>query len=136
MRAIGYAAGRTAALSAFAAVCACALAPRVARAEEPIAAGEPRLMSETAEVTSVVDAFDDDDPFDLNLTLGFQQTWKSANIRRETNINQPGLSTGNFVAATENIATYSQQVSTLNMGADIGIYRDPAVVFRLTLILS
>src|SRR5208337_4926172 len=53
----------------------------VARADEPVAASEPRLMSETAEITSVVDAFDQDDPFDLNLVLGFQQTWKHANIR-------------------------------------------------------
>ena len=57
----------------------------VARADEPVAASEPRLMSETAEVTSVVDAFDGADPFDLNLTLGFKQTWKHANIHRETN---------------------------------------------------
>jgi hypothetical protein len=120
--------------------CAGALAvltlPGLARADEPVAPGEPRLMSETAEVTSVVDAFDEDDPFDVNLTLGFQQTWKSAHIRRETAINQPGLSTGGFVAATENIASYSQQVSTLNMGADIGIYRDLALTFRLPLILA
>ena len=93
-------------------------------------------MSETAEVTSVVDAFDNDDPFDLNLTLGFHQSWKSASIRRETSLSQPGLSTGGFVAATENIATYSQQVSTLNMGADIGIYRDLALILRVPLILA
>ena len=118
------------------AVLALASPERTAHADEPVAPGEPHLMSETAEVTSVVDAFDDDDPFDLNLMIGFQQTWKSANIRRETNINQPGLSTGGFVAATENIASYSQQVSTLNMGADIGIYRDLAITFRLPLILA
>ncbi len=122
--------------SALAAAALPALFENVARAEEPVAPGEPRLMSETAEVTSVVDAFDNDDPFDLNLTIGFQQTWKSANIRRETNLNQPGLSTGGFVAATENIASYSQQVSTLNMGADIGIYKDLALVFRLPFILA
>lgn len=107
-----------------------------ARADEPIAPGEPHLMSETAEITSVVDAFDETDPFDLNLLVGFQQTWKSAHIRRETNLNQPGLSTGGFVAATENIATYSQQVSTLNLGADIGIYRDLALILRVPLILA
>jgi hypothetical protein len=118
-------------------VLACAaLAPTLAHADEPVAPGEPRLMSETAEITSVVDAFDNDDPFDLNLTLGFQQTWKSANIRRETNISQPGLSTGGVLSANENIATYSQSVSTLNMGADVGIYKDLALIFRLPLILA
>ena len=91
------------------AVLASPLLARTARADEPVAPGEPRLMSETAEVTSVVDAFDEDDPFDLNLMLGFEQTWKNTNIRRETNLSQPGLSTGGFVAATENIASYNQR---------------------------
>ena len=45
----------------------------IANADEPVAAREPQLMTETAEVTSVVDAFDRDDPFDLNL-LGWALT--------------------------------------------------------------
>jgi hypothetical protein len=108
----------------------------VARADEPVAASEPRMMSETAEVTSVVDAFDKDDPFDLNLTLGFSQMWKHANIRRETTLNQPGLSSGGFTAQTENIASYSQSISTLNIGADIGLFRDLALIARLPIILQ
>jgi hypothetical protein len=112
------------------------VSPRMARAEEPITTSEPRLMSETAEVTSVVDAFDRDDPFDLNITLGFNQRFKHTDIRRETNLDQPGLSTGHFVAATENVASYSQSVSTLNMGADVGLYKDLALSFRLPLILA
>src|ERR1019366_5514829 len=57
-------------------------ASNAAHADEPIAASEPRMMRETSEITSVVDAFDsdNDDPFDLNLTLGFEQRWKHANI--------------------------------------------------------
>jgi len=93
-------------------------------------------MSETAEITSVVDAFDGDDPFDLNLTLGFQQTWKHSNIHRETSLNQPGLSSGGYVAGTENVASYSRSTSTLQTGADIGIYKDLAIIFRLPIILS
>jgi hypothetical protein len=107
-----------------------------ARAEEPVAASEPRLMSETAEITSVVDAFDKDDPFDLHLLVGFSQMWKTANIRRETALFQPGLTTGGFVARTENIAKYNQSTSTLNVGADIGIFKDFALVIRLPIILS
>ncbi len=109
---------------------------RDARADEPIAPGEPRLMSETAEITSVADAFDSDDPFDLNLSLGFHQSWKSANIRRETNLQQPGGSTGGVLSSSENIASYKQSTSTLDMGADVGIYRDLALIFRLPLILA
>jgi hypothetical protein len=110
--------------------------PASAHADEPVAATEPRLMSETAEVTSVVDAFDKDDPFDLNITLGFEQTWKHADIRRETTLNQPGLSSGGFTAQTENVASYNQQISTLNVGADVGIYRDLALIARLPIILQ
>jgi hypothetical protein len=109
---------------------------RRARADEPVGAREPRLMSETSEVTSVADAFDKDDPFDLNLVLGFTQSWKHAAIRRETQLNQPGLATGNFIPATENIASYSASMSTLLVGADVGIYRDLALIVRLPIILS
>ncbi len=111
-------------------------ATRSAAADEPIAAREPRMMSETAEVTSVVDAFDEDDPFDLNLVLGFSQSWKHASIRRETQIAQPGLATGGFVPTTENIASYSSSVSTLLVGADVGIYRDLALILRLPVTLG
>jgi len=107
-----------------------------AAADEPVAASEPRLMSETSEVTSVVDAFDGDDPFDLNLTLGFEQSWKHSNIHRETSLNQPGLSSGGYVAGTENVASYSRATSKLDVGADVGIYRDLALIFRLPVILS
>ena len=65
----------------------CAAGP--AKADEPVGAREPHLMSETAEVTSVVDAFDDDDPFDLNLVVGFQQSWEHAKVRRETQLPGP-----------------------------------------------
>ncbi|MEO6574924.1 MAG: hypothetical protein ABIP89_13855, partial [Polyangiaceae bacterium] len=112
------------------------LLPRVAGAEEPVAASAPRLMSETSEITSVVDAFDTNDPFDVHFLLGFEQSWKHANIRRESALFQPGLSTGGFVSHNENVATFSQSTSTLNLGADIGIFRDLALVFRLPLILS
>jgi hypothetical protein len=110
--------------------------PSVARADEPVAAREPRLMSETAEITSVADAFDGDDPFDLNLVLGFKQSWKHASIRRETQLQQPGLNTGNFIPANENIATYDSSMSTLEVGADVGIYKDFALILRLPIILS
>src|SRR5580698_4716326 len=123
------------ALSSFAGLVGLGLSTE-ARADEPVAATEPRLMSETAEVTSVVDAFDKDDPFDLNITLGFEQTWRHADIRRETTLNQPGLSSGRFTAQTENVATYNQQISTLNVGADVGIYRDLALIARLPIILQ
>jgi hypothetical protein len=111
-------------------------AARDAGADEPIGAHEPHLMSETSEITTVADAFDSDDPFDLNLVLGFTQSWKHASIRRESQLNQPGLADGNFIPATENIASYSSSMSTLLVGADVGIYKDLALILRLPIILS
>src|SRR5689334_11644984 len=80
-----------------------------ARADEPVKAGEPRILAEPGEVTDVVDAFDGDDPFDLHLTIGYQYTSKASHIRRETYIgNQanPQLTTGGFTASTMNVASY------------------------------
>lgn len=124
---------RALAASLAAAFLACAGA---ARADEPQVTREPRLLSETAEVTSVADAFDKDDPFDLHVWVGFQQTWRRGEIRRETNLAQPGLSTGGFTAASENVAVYNQSQSILNVGADIGLFRDLALVFRLPIIAA
>jgi hypothetical protein len=124
------------ALSVSIAAAALAFAPTIASAEEPLAAREPRLLRETAEVTSVVDAFDDDDPFDLHLSLGYSHRFKTAAVRRETNLTEPGLSSGGYVASNENIARFNQQVSTLDVQAHAGLYKDLALTFRLPVILS
>ncbi len=107
-----------------------------ALADEPIAAKEPRLLRESGENTTVIDAFDKDDPFDANLLLTLRQSWKSANIRRETSIAQNGLSTGGFMAANENVASYRQSLTVLEVGGDIGIYKDLALSLRLPLVLA
>ncbi|MDB4998530.1 MAG: hypothetical protein JWM74_5962, partial [Myxococcaceae bacterium] len=118
---------RTAFLAAALAVALASVAPaRTARADEPVAAKEPRLLSETGENTTVIDAFDGDDPFDLSLMLGFEQSFKHANIRRETALAQPGLTTGGFTSKNENVASYNQSITTLNVGADVGLFRDLA----------
>ncbi len=109
---------------------------RAASADEPVSVGEPELMKETAETTRVVDAFDRNNAFDVHFLLGFRQEWKSAKVRRETSLNQPGLSTGGFVAPTENIASYSQSRSILDLGADIGIYKDLGLTIRFPVIVS
>ncbi|HEX3345003.1 MAG TPA: hypothetical protein VHS09_10550 [Polyangiaceae bacterium] len=125
----------------FVAVLALSGAASTAHADEPVAAREPALMNETAEITSVVDAFDKDDPFDLNIVLGFTQSWKTAKIRRETQLPQNGLEgapgqQAGFVPATENVASYSSSMSTLNLGVDVGLYRDLALILRLPVILA
>ncbi len=107
-----------------------------ASADEPRTVTEPRVMQEPAEITTVVDAFDDQDPFDLNITLGFQQVWKSANIRRESFIDQAELASGGFTSQNLNIAEYSESTSRLNARIDIGLFQDIALYARLPVILA
>src|ERR1700722_113316 len=123
------------------AVLALSGATSAARGDEPVAAREPAMMSETSEITSVADAFDGDDPFDLNVVLGFSQSWKSAKIRRESQLPQNGLAgppgqQAGFIPATENIASYSSSTSILNLGLDVGIYHDLALILRMPVILG
>jgi hypothetical protein len=115
--------------------------PSTAAAHEPKKANEPRIMSEPGEVTNVVDAFDDDNnnTFDLHLTLGFQRSWMGAKILRETFIggnNNPGLTTGRYTSSLMNVANYAEVTSRLNTRADISLYKDIAVYFRMPLILA
>jgi hypothetical protein len=108
----------------------------VARAEEPRKVSEPSLLNEAAEVTSVVDAFDDDDKFDLHLSLGFAQSWKSGKVLRESTSSLPQFSSGGFTSGNMNVATYSQTTSRLLTRADIGLYKDIALIIRMPVILS
>jgi hypothetical protein len=115
---------------------AVAMVPTLAHADEPLRDDDPRLLDETSEVTTVVDAFDRGDPFDIHVFVGFEQRWKNAKIRRETALAQPGLSTGGFVAATENVASYSQATSLVHVGADVGLFRDLALIFRVPITVA
>jgi hypothetical protein len=117
-------------------VVALALLAGAARADEPRKVTEPSVLHESAEVTSVADAVDDEDKFDLHLTLGFQQTWKSGRVNRETNSDLPEFSSGGFVAGNQSAAKYTESTSRLNTRADIGLYKDIALVLRLPVILS
>jgi hypothetical protein len=112
------------------------LASGNAFADEPKKVNEPLVMREPSEIVQVADAFDEDDPFDLHLSLGYQSTWTSANIYRESSIRQEGLTTGGYTTANMNVAQYEQRTSRLNTRADIGIFRDIALVVRMPVILS
>ena len=107
-----------------------------AQADEPYKATEPRVLEEPGEVTTVVDAFDGDDPFDLHITLGYQHSWKSANILRESSIDQPGLSSGGYTADAMNVAKYKESTSRLNTRIDAGLYKDIALYLRMPIILA
>jgi hypothetical protein len=106
------------------------LVARSSGADEPVGAREPRLMNESAEITRVPDAFDKDNPFDLDLVVGFTQSWKHANVRRES------AATSGFISATEGVASYTSATSTLLVGADVGLYHDLALILRVPVIVS
>jgi hypothetical protein len=107
-----------------------------ARADEPRSATEPRVMQEPGEVVNVIDAFDEGDPFDIAISLGFQYSTKSAKILRETNVFGPGLTSGGFTSNLMNVAQFSEQTSRLIPRVDIGVYKDLAIYFRTPIILN
>ena len=125
--------GRASAAVALAAVL---LGSGLARADEPRNATEPHVMMESGEVTNVIDAFDDGDAFDINISLGFEYTSKSAKIMRENSIAQPGLTTGGFTTRTLNVASYSETTTKLVPRIDVGIYKDFAAHLALPIVLS
>lgn len=93
-------------------------------------------MMESGEVTDVIDAFDDGDPFDINISLGFDFASKSARILRETNVKEAGLTTGGYTANTLNVANYGETTTRLIPRIDVGIYKDLALYLKLPIILS
>lgn len=119
-----------------AAVGAALLVAPSARADEPRSATEPRVMMESGEITNVIDAFDEGDPFDINVSLGFEYSTKSSVIRRETSIARPGLSTGGYTSNLLNVASYSETTSKLIPRVDFGIYKDLAGHISLPIILN
>ncbi len=109
---------------------------RLARADEPRNATEPRVMQEPGEVVNVIDAFDEGNPFDLNISLGFDYSSKSAKILRETAIAGPGLTSGGFTTHLLNVANYAETTARLTPRIDIGIYHDIAAHISLPVILT
>lgn len=124
------------AFASLAVAAAALLATSPAAADEPRSATEPRVMLESGEVTNVIDAFDDGDTFDLNLSLGFEYSTKSAKIRRETSIAAPGLTTGRYTSNLLNVASYSETTSKIIPRVDVGLYKDLALYLKLPIILN
>ncbi len=106
-----------------------------ARAIEPRSSSEPEVLREPAQVTDVVDALDGNSGIDLHFTLGYQQTWKSASVWRETR--DPAVNPGTAAGiARGKVADYAENVSRLNVRAELGIYHDLALIVRLPIVLS
>ena len=87
------------------------------------------------EFTDVIDAFDrqNDDPFDLNISIGYERFQRSGTIRRE---DYDGTPHEWDYYATRTYAEYKQVAHLLNMELDIGLFHDVSIKTRVPLILS
>lgn len=103
------------------------------RALEPRSSTEPRVLREPAGVTRVVDAWGERGGVDLHFTLDYQQSWKRAAILRETT--EPGVNSAGAIGQRE-VASFSESTSRLNLRAEVGLFRDLALIVRLPIILS
>jgi hypothetical protein len=106
-----------------------------ATALEPRSSTEPDVLSETADVTRVVDAWGERGGMDLHFTLGYQRTWKRASLLRETQ--DPAVDAradGGTLQVP--VAHFSENTSRLNLRADLGLWRDLALIVKLPIVLS
>lgn len=101
---------------------------------EPRSLTEPDVLREPASVTRVVDAWGERGDIDLHFTLDYQQTWKSASIRRESQGSDDSAAGGGI--ADHEVASFSESTSRLNVSAEVGLFRDLALILRLPIILS
>jgi hypothetical protein len=106
-----------------------------AAAIEPQSGTEPEVLREPAEVTRVVDAWDESGGIDLHFTLGYSSNWKRSTLRRETQ--DPALDAraadGTVIIPVAHVA---ENTSRLNVRAELGLYRDLALILRVPIVLS
>jgi hypothetical protein len=107
-----------------------------ALAEEPRTVNEPHLLAEPAEITQVVDAFDEGDVFDAHLSIGYSFSRHSATILRETSESSARYSSGGYTRGSLKVADYSETTQRLTPRIEIGLYRDIAFLMRMPIILS
>lgn len=101
--------------------------------------GDLRLMREPHSYVDVADALDDDDAFDLNVTVGFRHVTTQGNVQRERGaggVIDPGIDPNRAAQNWTDIARHSHSQNLLDVGLDIGIFRDLMVYGRMPIILS
>jgi hypothetical protein len=96
--------------------------------------GELRLMAEPFTYTDVIDAFDEEDPIDINVSLGFIRSRVAGTIQRE--LNHPAFAGGRGSANYVDIADHVRLTNTLMLGLDVGVFQDLALFARLPVVLS
>lgn len=99
-----------------------------------VAQGEPmHLLSDTAAVTDVVDAFDAGSTWSFRLTAGYQFQSRSALIEREV---RGGSLTGSGTTQLARVGNYREVTHTLNIGAELALFHDLALSIGIPYVLS
>ena len=89
------------------------------------------------EFTDVIDAFDRDngDPFDLNVSVGYERFYKAGVIKREAWQDEIQPHSWDYYAYRD-MAEYKQVQQLLNLELDIGLFKDISLRARLPIIMS
>jgi hypothetical protein len=106
-----------------------------AGALEPRSVTEPDVLREPAEVTRVVDAWDEDHGIDLHFTLGYSHNWQRGTILRETESAEVDAGAAERTVRVP-VARVSENTSRLNVRAELGLYHDLALILRVPIVLS
>src|SRR5262245_42391884 len=115
-------------------VCLCAV-PSVAFAQEND--GDLRLMHEPHSWVDVPDAFDGEDPFDVYASIRYIHRREWGTIQREPGTRSlMGEDPNRLSQLWENVAQHEWVQNILELGLDIGIFRDLAVFGRMPIIMS
>ena len=92
------------------------------------------LLAEPIGYTNVADAFEEGDPIDLQVSLGFEHRESTSSIERETidYWSIDGRSNRNFVQ----VARHESVLNELALQLDVGVYHDVMVSVRLPVVLG
>jgi hypothetical protein len=111
--------------------CACVLLSTApARADEAKAA----LMAEPIGYTQVADAFEEGDPIDVDVRLGFLRESQSSTIRRE--VVGPGTGDGQSSRHFIDVADQRETRNELALQLDVGVWHDVMVFLRMPIVLG
>lgn len=90
------------------------------------------------EFTDVIDAFDKDngDPFDLNIEIGYERYYEKGDITRETMNPAAEYKHKWDYYPKYKFGSYKHVQNILNLGLDIGLFRDVSFRFDVPIILS
>ncbi len=90
-------------------------------------------MNESISFTDAIDALDENDPFDANVRVGFRRTLRRGTLQRETVDDSGGLrGSANWL----DVGDWEHVRNELELGLDVGIFRDVMLFGRLPLVLS